>query len=110
MTYVRRFMSISVLILCFSAHLDAADIETVTMKLSIIDEVTGLQVPARVRICDRFGKDHIPPDSVVVPIAQDKWFVCSGEREMKVPSGMVLVRAERGTEYRPVIQKIKIDS
>jgi len=110
MTYVRRFMSISVLILCFSAHLDAADIETVTMKLSIIDEVTGLQVPARVRICDRFGKDHIPPDSVVVPIAQDKWFVCSGEREMKVPSGMVLVRAERGTEYRPVIQKIKIEA
>ena len=108
MTYTKRCMSILFLMLCFSTHLDAVDIETGTLKLSIIDEATDLQVPARVRIRDRFDKDHIPPDSVVVPIAQDRWFVCSGERNMKVPAGMALIRVERGTEYRPVIQKIEI--
>jgi hypothetical protein len=108
MTYVKRFMSISVLLLCFSAHLEAAKIETGTLKLSIVDKTTGLQVPARILIRDGFGKDHIPPDSVVVPVAQDRWFVCSGQMNMKVPAGTVLVRVERGTEYRPVIQKIEI--
>ena len=108
MTYIKRCMSILFLMLCFSTHLDAVDIETGTLKLSIIDEATDLQVPARVRICDRFDKDHIPPDSVVVPIAQDRWFVCSGERNMKIPAGMALIRVERGTEYRPVIRKIEI--
>ena len=108
MTYIKRCMSIFFLISCFSTHLDAVDIETGTLKLSVIDEATDLQVPARVRICDRFDQDYLPPDSVVVPIAQDRWFVCSGERNMKVPAGMALIRVERGTEYRPSIQKIEI--
>lgn len=108
MTYIKGCMSILFLMLCFSTHLDAVDIETGTLKLSIIDEATGLQVPARVRICDRFDQDYLPPDSVVIPIAQDRWFVCSGERNMKVPAGMTLLRIERGTEYRPNVQKIEI--
>jgi hypothetical protein len=110
MTYIKKFTAMLVFISCFWTHLDAVDVETGLLELSIVDETTGVQVPARVRIRDRFDKDHIPPDSVVVPIAQDRWFVCSGESRMRIPTGMVLVRVERGTEYRPVIETIKIQA
>ncbi len=110
MTYVRRFTAILVLISFFSIHLYAGYVETGLLKLSIVDKTTGVQVPARVLVRDRFDKDHIPPDSVVVPIAQDRWFVCSGESRLRIPAGAVLVRVERGTEYRPVIQTINIQA
>ena len=110
MTYIKKFTAVLVLISCFSTHLDAVDVETGLLELSIVDEITGVQVPARVLIRDRFDKDHIPVDSVVVPIAQDRWFVCSGQSRMRIPAGEVSIRVERGTEYRPVIQTIKIQA
>jgi hypothetical protein len=110
MTYIKKFTAVLVLMSFFSAGLNAGEVETGLLELSIVDETTGVQVPARVLIRDRFDKDHIPPDSVVVPIAKDRWFVCSGQRKMKVPAGAVSIRVERGTEYRPVIQTIKIQA
>jgi hypothetical protein len=108
MAYVRRFTAILVLISFFSTHLYSGEVETGLLKLSIIDKTTGVQVPVRVLVRDRFNKDHIPPGSVVVPVAQDRWFVCSGENRLRVTAGAVSVRVERGTEYRPVVQTIKI--
>ncbi|MHC4463313.1 MAG: CehA/McbA family metallohydrolase [Planctomycetota bacterium] len=108
MAYIKQFTAMLVLMLFFPAHLNAGEVETGLLKLSIVDETTGVQVPARVLIRDRFGKDHIPTDSVVVPIAKDRWFVCSGQSRMRIPAGAISIRVERGTEYRPVIQTIKI--
>ncbi len=108
MIYVRRFTAILVLISFLSTYLYAGDAETGLLKLSIVEKTTGVQVPVRVLVRDRFDKDHIPTGSVVVPIAQDRWFVCSGENRLRVPAGVVSVRVERGTEYRPVIDKIEI--
>jgi len=108
MTYVRKLTAILVLLSFFSTNLDAGDVEAGLLKLSIVDKTTGVQVPARVLIRDRFDKDHIPTGSVVVPIAQDRWFVCSGQNRLSVPAGAVSVRVERGIEYRPVIEEIEI--
>ncbi|MHC4285719.1 MAG: CehA/McbA family metallohydrolase [Planctomycetota bacterium] len=108
MAYIKKFTAVLVLMSFFSTGLNAGEVETGLLELSIVDETTGVQVPARILVRDRFDKDHIPPDSVVVPIAKDRWFVCSGQRNIKVPAGAVSIRVERGTEYRPVIQTIKI--
>lgn len=109
-TCIKRFMAILVLMLCFSTSSRAVDIDTGILELSIIERATGTQVPARVRIRDRFGKDHIAPDSVVVSIAPDRWFVCSGETHLRIPAGTASIRVERGTEYRPAIQTIRIEA
>jgi hypothetical protein len=107
-TCIKRFIAILVLMLCFSTSSRAVDIDTGILELSIIDGTTGIQVPARVRIRDGSGKDHIAPDSVVVSIAQDRWFACCGETRVRIPAGTASIRVERGTEYRPVIQTIII--
>ena len=96
------------LILCSSAGLNAADTESGILELTIIDAASNLQVPVRLRICDRLGKDHLPPDSVPVPIAKDRWFASSGKVRIEMPAGPASVRIERGTEYRPVIETIHI--
>jgi hypothetical protein len=107
-TCIKRFMATLVLMLCFSASLGAVDIDNGFLELSITDGTTGIQVPARVRIRDGSGKDHIAPDSVVVSIAQDRWFACSGQIRVRIPAGKALIRVERGTEYRPAIQTVRI--
>jgi len=108
MTYAKHTIAAIVPILCLSTGLNAADTETGILEITTIDGATELQVPARVRIRDRFGKDHVPPDSVSVPIAGDRWFACSGRVRAEIPAGKVSVRIERGTEYRPVIQMIDV--
>jgi len=95
-------------VLCSLISLNAADAETGILELTVIDAGSNLQVPARVRIRDSFGKDHVPADSVPVPIAKDRWFASSGKLSVQVPAGSVSVRIERGTEYRPVIKTIDV--
>ena len=109
-TCIKWFAATLVLMLCLSTNSRAVDIDTGILELSIIDGATGIQVPARVRIRDRFDKDHTAPDSVVVSIAQDRWFACSGQTRLKIPAGKASLRVERGTEYRPVIQTIIIEA
>jgi len=80
------------------------------LELTVIDASIGKKVPVRLLIRDHSGKDHIPNGAVVVLIAEDKWFVADGCVRLEVPAGSVLIRAERGLEYRPVKQKITIAS
>ena len=60
MTYIKKFTAILVLISHFWTHLDAGDVETRPLKLSIVDKTADVQIPARVLIRDRSGKDHFP--------------------------------------------------
>jgi hypothetical protein len=78
------------------------------LELSVSDESTGSQIPARVRIRDHNGQDHAPDSAVTVPIAQDRWFAAFGPTRIRIPAGAVSIRVERGTEYRPVVQTINI--
>ncbi|UCG46011.1 MAG: CehA/McbA family metallohydrolase [Phycisphaerales bacterium] len=109
MTYARNTIAAMALISCLSTGANAADAKTGILELTISDTATGLEIPARVRIRDRFGKDHVPPGSAPVPIANDRWFACSGRVRMEIPAGPASVRVERGTEYRPLIQNIDIE-
>ncbi|MHC4640148.1 MAG: CehA/McbA family metallohydrolase [Planctomycetota bacterium] len=108
MTYIKYFAAMLILIPFFPKNLYSASEKAGILKLTIVDETTGVQIPARVRIRDSFETDHTPPGSVVVPIAKDRWFVCSGEVDMRISAGAVSIRVERGTEYRPVMQVIQI--
>lgn len=75
----------------------------------IVRDEGGDLLPARVRVRDAGGKDHVPPETLVVPVATtDKWFVCDGRAALRVPAGAVEVRAEHGLEYSPGITSIDV--
>jgi len=78
------------------------------LGVTIVDADTRQPVPARVRVRDAQGKDHLPGGAQVVRIGdQDKWFVSDGRSRLSVPAGRIEVRIERGTEYRPIKQTIE---
>ena len=53
--------------------------------LKIVDGDTGRPVPARVRLRDADGKDHVVPGAQVVVIGKrDRWFVTDGLTSMSV--------------------------
>lgn len=79
------------------------------LELTVIEDDTNAQIPARVRIRDRSDRDHVPPHSVAVPIAEDRWFACPGRVALRVPAGTTSIRVERGPEYRPVIQTVSVE-
>ena len=107
-TCIKRLIATLILVLCLLTSSRAVDIDTGILELSIVDGTTGIQAPARVRIRDRSDKDHIAPDSVVASIARDRWLACSGQIRVRIPAGTASIRVERGTEYRPIIQTIRI--
>ena len=70
------------------------------LHLVITDSETKTVIPARVRLRDKDGKDHVPEDAVVVKIGhEDQWFACSGELDIDVPVGPLEIRVEHGAEY-----------
>ena len=79
-----------------------------TMTLSIRDAGTGRTLPARIRVRDSEGIDHLPAEAVVVSIAEDRWFCSDGSTTLEVPAGPLEIRVERGKEYRPVKQRIRM--
>ncbi|HOQ88347.1 MAG TPA: CehA/McbA family metallohydrolase [Phycisphaerae bacterium] len=77
------------------------------LTLSIRDSKTGWLLPARVRIRDSSGRDHVAPGSQVVQIGpRDQWFVSAGRSQLSVPPGTVEIRVERGPEYSPIKESI----
>lgn len=84
--------------------------ESGILELSVVDSSTRQAVPARVRIRDHLGKDHIPAGAPVIPIAHDKWFPAYGPVRFQLPAGAVSIRVERGLEYQPVKELITIEA
>ncbi len=80
------------------------------LELVITDSETQQAVPARVRLRDASGQDHVPDGTVEVPIGPDRWFVLDGTVSLAVPAGRMNLRVERGTEYDPVCETITIGS
>lgn len=70
-----------------------------TLELSITDGSAGYEIPARIHIMDHLGRDHVPDNAVIVPIAQGRWFACSGQTNMEIPVDTASIRIERGTEF-----------
>jgi len=97
------------LIISGMVNVSCADTQSV-LELTVIDAATGSKVPARIRLRDESGKDYVPDGGVVVPINADKWFVSEGFTLLKVLPGTINIRAERGTEYHPIMVNITIPS
>lgn len=79
-----------------------------TINLQIIEDASGKTVPARVLLCAADGTCYYPDDAVLLKIANDVWFMSSGESQFSVPSGEALLRVERGKEYLRVKESINI--
>lgn len=100
----RRILVLGVLILMNTYEPSAAELRLITF-----DRATGGEVPARVRIRDATGDDHCPEGSVKVKIGKlDQWFVTAGQSTVRVPAGALDIRVERGLEYRPVKEKVRV--
>jgi hypothetical protein len=80
------------------------------LELVITDSETQQPAPARVRLRDASGHDHVPDGAVEVLIGPDRWFVLDGTVRLAVPAGRMHLRVERGTEYDPVCGTIEIGS
>ena len=80
------------------------------LEITVIDAASGGAVAARMRVRDEAGSDCVPADAVVVPIGGDKWFVGYGTIRLRVRSGQVSIRVERGTEYEPVKQSVTVEA
>ncbi len=78
------------------------------LTLKIVDKASGKPVPARILVRTSDGTDHLPEGAMEVKIGRDRWFVTSGSVELPVPSGALLLRVERGKEYRPIKQQLTI--
>lgn len=86
-----------------------ASVRAAELDLTIVGGDTGRTVPARVRIRDAEGKDHVPEGAQMVPVGKrDRWFASDGRVRLSLPAGSIGVRIERGTEYKPIKQTIEI--
>ncbi|MCD6394034.1 MAG: CehA/McbA family metallohydrolase [Planctomycetes bacterium] len=93
------------LIISGTVNVSCADTQSV-LELTVIDAATGGKAIVRIRLRDESGKDYVPDGAVVVPIGADKWFVSEGFTRLKVSPGTINLRAERGTEYHPIMVNI----
>jgi hypothetical protein len=80
------------------------------LELTITDSETRQRIPARVRLRDESGKDHAPDGAVEIPIGPDRWFAADSFVRLSLPSGRLMLRVERGPEYRPALETIEIAS
>ncbi len=87
---------------------DEKAVETGTVEIKVVEEVTGETVPARVLIRDGNGKSYKPDNSVPAWTLGDKWFMCPGESAVSVPPGEITIRVERGKEYEAIRQTLSI--
>ena len=93
------------------------------LKLIVLDASSGHRVAARVRLRDASGRDHVPPGErderrrhgellvtagTVEPLEVDRWFISDGSVSLKVPAGKMLIRVERGLEYRPALETVEL--
>ncbi len=93
------------------------------LELTVLDASTGRRLAARVRLRDASGRDHVPSGQTekrlkigkllvtagtVEPLEVDRWFITDGSDSVKVPAGKMLIRVERGLEYRPALEMVEI--
>ena len=64
------------------------------LQVQIVDSEGGRTVPARVRLRDAAGADHVPDDVIRVPLGPDEWFVSSGRTEIELAAGRWGIRGE----------------
>lgn len=69
------------------------------LRLEIVDE-WGSALPARILVRPAGTSSVVPPDAVVLPIGDERWFFAQDPISLEVPAGRIELRVERGLEYR----------
>lgn len=91
------------------AAIHPSTVAAVPFTLHVRDADGGWPLPARVRVRDAVGVDHVPEGALTVPIGKsDRWFVCDGRAQLDLPAGPVELRIERGTEYSPHMERLEL--
>ncbi len=102
-------MLVSLALPPFAAYPQAlVESDKALLELIVSDSETREPIAARVRLRDQFGKDYVPDGAIEVPIARDRWFMTPGTVRATVAPGKLTVRVERGTEYQPVMESVKL--
>ena len=78
------------------------------LRVTIIDKDTGRAVHARCYLTDSFDQPWSPSGAITYVKPLERHFIASGEFGIALPEGTYTLRVERGTEYRPVVQKVEI--
>ena len=86
----------------------AAESFASTLILSIIEKETGENIPARVLIKAGDGSCYYPPNSVLLNIGSETWFMSSGNSSIDLPGDSVMLRIERGKEYIRIKERILV--
>jgi len=81
--------------------------ETGTLELQVLDEA-GERIPSRVMIRPLGGDCVVPDNATELTIGPDRWFMAPGQVQVEVPPGEVEVRVERGLEYSPFKETLKV--
>lgn len=82
--------------------------DTGLLAVTIVDSNQRM-IPARVWV-DADGERHFKPEapSTCVPYRNDRSFSCDGQFEMRIPVGSATIHVERGKEWLPVDQEIRV--
>ena len=85
----------------------AAIAPAATLELHVNDPV-GHPLPFRGLVRGSDGGCATPVGAVVLPIGPDRWFFSDGRARLEVEPGQLLVRIERGTEYRRIKERVAV--
>lgn len=66
--------------------------------LSVVDE-DNRPLPCRVLLHDQDGNSPTPPQSIVLTIGAENWFMSDGSTQLEIPVGTYQLRVERGLEF-----------
>ena len=87
------------------AHLDPVG----RLRATVVDE-TGRPTPARVTVYGPDGRGHAPRDGFhrVLTPTETHYFRTTGNFEVEVPAGPVMIQVRKGLEYRPVYHTVEV--
>ena len=78
-----------------------------SLELQVRDD-SGEEVPCRVLVRPHGGDCVVPEGAVELVIGPDRWFTAPGQVLVEVPEGDVEIRVERGLEYAPFRNTLRV--
>jgi len=110
-------------ILCSLGFFSDQGPENGILNLSIIDELSGKLVPARVEVLDKNGKTYVAEDALSIeqplvllnkrefnPYTRTEQFYTHGSCRMSLAPGRYRLRVYKGIEYRVPIREVDIQA
>ena len=78
------------------------------LRVVIIDQATGREVPARCYMTNAAGESWAPSGALTYVKPPERNFIAQGRFQIELPTGTYNLRVERGTEYRPENRQIEV--